>query len=116
MFGRGDRIRESKVCRYHGRADAVREREIHAVVNRVVEGQCQTHRIGGYDFIGAPHAGMSGTLASRTPAAWRSISHLHLAPQCVGNLGSHKVRCVQVLAARCQLPRYVRILFHNQPI
>ena len=47
MPGRGERIREPKVRRDHGRADAVREREMHAVVNRAVEGQRQTRRIGG---------------------------------------------------------------------
>ena len=37
-------IRESAVRRHHRRADAVREREIHAVVNRVVERQTRRVR------------------------------------------------------------------------
>ena len=63
MFGRGDGIRQSAVRRQHDRADAVRQCEIDAVVNRVVEGQRQANRIRADGLVIVPahrHIGKQG--------------------------------------------------------
>ena len=45
MLGRRGGRHEPLVRRHHCRTDPVREREIHAIVNRVVKGQRQTGRV-----------------------------------------------------------------------
>ncbi len=115
MLRRCNRRHESTVRRYHRRADAVREREIHAVINWVPEGQRQTYRVraDGLVVVSAHrHVGQQGH--GGAGFGMLDLSHSRLAPQCIGGLGSHKAWRVQLLPARRQLVRNIRVFFGDQ--
>ena len=98
MVGSCERVHEALVGGYDASAQALRQDEIHQVVDRPVERNGEPHRICGECLIGVPpnrhirHG--SDELWGRTPI---NLTEPDLSPDCIGDFGSEKARGMEFL-------------------
>ena len=106
MIGAGERVREALVGGYNARIQALRQCEIHQVVNRPVERNGEPDRVSAKGLVRVPpdrHIRYGGEeLGGSEPI---NLAEPDLSPVSVGNFGSEQARGMEILPTVNEIAR-----------